>query len=89
MIFPDSIIKMLEPLISRRTWYRDYYLHSSHWRRFKKKAKKFYGNKCSRCYRSGEHVIIDVHHKTYERIWHERLEDVDLFCRDCHKLEHK
>ena len=90
MIFPDLVIKMLEPVLERRLWYRDYYLQSRHWARFRAKAKRYYGNKCARCFRYGINgVTIDVHHLSYERLWHERLEDVQLLCRECHKQKHK
>lgn len=88
MIFPDAVIIMLEPVMPRRVWYRDYYLQSKHWRSFKRRAKEHYGNKCARCFRHGSFVMLDVHHLTYARLWSERLEDVQLLCRDCHKLEH-
>ena len=89
MIFPDTVIRMLESALPRRVWYRDYYLRSKHWRNFKQRAKKHYGDKCVRCYRHSDNgVIIDVHHLTYERLWGERVEDVRLLCRACHKKEH-
>lgn len=30
-------------------------------------------------------VPVDLHHKTYERLWGERDDDVEPICRDCHK----
>jgi len=89
MIFPDAVIKMLQNVLDRRVWYRSYYLQSNHWRHFKKRAKKHYGNKCARCFRYGINgVVIDVHHLFYGNLWHEKLEDVQLLCRDCHKRQH-
>jgi 5-methylcytosine-specific restriction endonuclease McrA len=89
MIFPDIVIRLLEKSLPRQVWYRDYYLQSKHWQRFRAKAKRHYGNRCARCYRVGlPGVVLDVHHHTYSRLWAERLEDVQILCRECHNTKH-
>jgi hypothetical protein len=86
MIFPDIIIRLLEKSLPRRVFYRDYYLHSRHWKKTAAKARKNAGNKCERCYRMG--VPLDVHHLSYDRLWHEKPSDLQALCRSCHNTKH-
>ena len=60
------------------------YLKSEHWLNFRLVVLSFWGNRCSVCNKGG--CVLDVHHRTYERLWNERLEDVVVLCRDCHDL---
>lgn len=63
-------------------WYQEY-LNSPKWQTIRDKMHNKYV-KC-RC-GSSEHLI--VHHKTYERVGHERLRDLELLCGLCHRLAH-
>lgn len=61
------------------------YLRSSHWQRQRKKAFAYWGDKCFVCgYRKG----LQVHHLTYERLGHERMEDLRVLCERHHEWEH-
>jgi len=31
---------------------------------------------------------LHVHHRTYERVFHETLDDLCVLCEDCHELFH-
>lgn len=62
----------------------DAYLRSEQWRT---KADAVIERDDGRCQRYGDSAR-EVHHRTYERIFHERLEDLEAVCADRHKLEH-
>ena len=64
------------------------YLNSLHWKKFRKKVmKKNRKNLCCSTCGSKEH--LNVHHKNYKRVGNEKLEDVVLFCADCHHRSHE
>ena len=59
------------------------YLNSKEWqakRLFAIKAAKY---KCQRC---GATDKLEVHHKDYECLYHERLKDVEVLCPKCHPV---
>jgi hypothetical protein len=64
----------------------DLYLSSSHWRSLAARVKTARGNRCERC---GETERLDAHHLTYDRIGHERDEDLMVLCRECHFSLHE
>jgi hypothetical protein len=64
----------------------DLYLSSSHWRSLAARIKTARGNRCERC---GETERLDAHHLTYDRIGHERDEDLMVLCRECHFSLHE
>lgn len=59
------------------------YLASREWGILREQVRERSGGKCERCKR-GDHQ--DTHHLTYERIGHERLEDLLGVCRQCHEF---
>ncbi len=61
------------------------YLLSCKWRKIRTKIIKE-RKSCERC---GSKIILQLHHKTYENIFNEKDEDLELLCRKCHKLEHE
>jgi len=62
------------------------YLNSPEWKEKSKLIKERDNYTCQKCYSTNKE--LNVHHKTYERIFHELLEDLTTLCRDCHKNEH-
>lgn len=71
---------------TRSQEYNDY-LKSSHWQSVRKLALTEYNNKCSMCGRTDH---LQVHHKHYKTFGHEKTEDVQVVCKDCHeKVLHK
>lgn len=66
--------------------YREY-LASAHWADVR---RRFWASKlpkhCSGCQST---VGLVLHHRTYKRIGTERLTDLILVCRDCHRDIHK
>lgn len=81
-------------------FYEDY-LRSDHWQRIRHMALE---RAVGRCQNSGCHYRLlsreelaecpprgyglDVHHLTYDRLGHERLDDVLVLCRRCHGAAH-
>jgi 5-methylcytosine-specific restriction endonuclease McrA len=64
--------------------YREY-LASDAWDQIRRKVWNRARNRCERC---KERPVSDVHHLTYERIGHERMEDLIALCRPCHEAAH-
>lgn len=64
--------------------YREY-LISKKWASLKRAVHFFYEDECFIC-RSRKD--LHVHHKTYERLFHEDLDDLVLVCSDCHQKIH-
>jgi|APGre2960657404_1045060.scaffolds.fasta_scaffold07124_1 5-methylcytosine-specific restriction endonuclease McrA len=70
---------------TERVSYREY-LSSKRWRAKRRKALDHYGCVCSRC---GSDELLQVHHKTYKRLGHELMSDLEILCRNCHMAEHQ
>lgn len=70
----------------RRVDYYEY-IQSRSWKRKADAAKEAAGHRCRVCNRGEEDgVTLDAHHRTYERLGHERPDDITVLCRDCHEL---
>lgn len=67
----------------RQNYYE--YIQSPAWKRKADNAKRAAGYRCQVCNR-GDGVQLDAHHRTYERLGHERPEDITVLCHDCHEL---
>ncbi len=82
-----SYIKKLEKKNKANAYKEKYreYLLSPEWRNKRKEVLIDRNNKCERC---GSNNRLEVHHKTYERIFNEDLSDLELLCKPCHKKEH-
>jgi HNH endonuclease len=64
------------------------YLKSSAWRQKRHWARLKARGKCQRC---GELLVekeVHTHHLTYERVGHERPEDLQVICKACHEFIH-
>lgn len=42
------------------------------------------GFRCRLCDAANDMAQLEVHHRTYERFCHERVEDLTTLCRECH-----
>lgn len=62
------------------------YIQSDEWRATATAAKEAAGWRCQVCNRPSTAVTLDAHHRTYERLGHERPDDITVLCRDCHEL---
>jgi hypothetical protein len=61
------------------------YLRSEAWSAKRQAAIRRAGGRCQLCNRSGP---LEVHHRTYERLGHERDDDLIVLCRSCHQAFH-
>ncbi len=61
------------------------YLKTGHWQSVRRDAKKRAGNKCQLC---SSRIRLEVHHNSYEHLWHEGPQDVVVLCRRCHAKHH-
>lgn len=68
--------------ISQR--YQDY-LYSQKWQDKRSEALERDGFTCQKCRKAR---ATQVHHKTYKRMYRERLSDLMSVCDDCHKRIH-
>jgi hypothetical protein len=71
--------------ISERVNYYEY-IKSQAWREKAEEAKARAGNRCEVCNKSRAEVQLDAHHRTYDRLGNEPLEDITVLCRDCHQI---
>lgn len=75
------------PSPTSRGWWARYtkHLRSAEWAASRDRVLLRAGFKCERgCGRDARHV----HHKTYERLGHEALDDLEALCLECHQAEH-
>lgn len=63
------------------------YLRSAHWRslRYRYRNSPSTPNECYIC---GNDKNLELHHRTYVRLGHERFSDLVLLCRPCHQDTH-
>jgi 5-methylcytosine-specific restriction endonuclease McrA len=61
------------------------YLNSDEWKTKRRKVLQRAGYRCQRCKKA---QATQVHHKTYKRIFRERLSDLQAVCGPCHMKIH-
>ena len=62
------------------------YIKSPEWKKRSEEAKKRAGQRCQICNRPrGHRIVLDAHHRTYERFGNELPEDITVLCRECHE----
>lgn len=61
------------------------YLRTEHWRVTRMAALDRAEHQCQLCSNTES---LQVHHRTYERLWGERPSDLIALCRDCHARFH-
>lgn len=61
------------------------YLRSEKWQKIRKSVFSARGKKCEICSKS---KWLHIHHLTYERIFNELPEDLQILCRTCHEKAH-
>ena len=61
------------------------YLKSNKWKRLRARAIKRAKNKCQLCF---DDKNLQVHHRTYQRLFNESLVDLTVLCERCHKHFH-
>lgn len=88
-----AIVWLLQFILPRRYWYRNFYLRSKHWRAIRRKKLESVGYRCEKSgipmySGTNQFTMLDVHHLTYDRLFRERLEDLQVLTRNAHMLEH-
>ena len=76
-----------EHLHKLRTMPYEEYLQTWHWKLKREEKLRAVDNRCQLC-NSGS-GILEVHHRTYERLGEELNEDLTVLCRLCHKSFHE
>lgn len=66
--------------------YREY-LESPEWKRLRELAIERADGRCQLC--NVTPPTFHVHHRTYERLGHERVEDLTALCPRCHRRYHR
>lgn len=64
------------------------YIASSKWKRSsaRKAELRSAGYRCRGCYAPADRgCALELHHRTYERLGHERPGDLTALCRECHR----
>ena len=85
----EAFLLGLVATATRRVDYYEY-IKSPAWKAKADAAKKAAGYRCQVCnHGKDEGAVLDAHHRTYERLGHERPEDITVLCRDCHALYEK
>ncbi len=62
------------------------YLQSESWKFLTKRKRVEAGYKCQLC--NSNKAKLNVHHRTYDNIYHEKLDDLIVLCENCHKKFH-
>lgn len=61
------------------------YINSDAWQERRKERLEFAESRCELCNRSSD---LEVHHRTYERLGDENLNDLIVICKTCHHQFH-
>jgi 5-methylcytosine-specific restriction endonuclease McrA len=79
-----------EEIRSDRDEYHDYksYINSHEWNIKAYAAKTLTYFKCQRCGKRGYPGSLDAHHRHYDTLFNERIEDIEVLCRRCHATHH-
>jgi 5-methylcytosine-specific restriction endonuclease McrA len=88
-IYPPRIAPPMSPPIIEATP-TDYaaYLQTEHWQGQREAALDRAHHACQVCNTASRVGRLHVHHRTYERLWHERPDDLTVLCDGCHTLFH-
>lgn len=64
------------------------YMRSQQWKRKRQEAIDHHGNWCNRC-GAEPPTPLQVHHITYDRLFQELMDDLEVLCGGCHRNEHE
>jgi 5-methylcytosine-specific restriction endonuclease McrA len=66
------------------SWHKTYNarIKSAQWKNMKRDLIRMRGQKCEKC---GSCTMLELHHKTYERLGKELTSDLELLCFSCHR----
>jgi 5-methylcytosine-specific restriction endonuclease McrA len=78
---PRRTLSTVEKLLADKAAYTK----TVKWKNKRKAKLDQVGRRCERC--GSVTGRMDVHHKTYDRLGNERLEDLIVLCTRCHEIE--
>lgn len=61
------------------------YIGSDEWKELSNRLKEKY-KQCNQC---GSEKLLEAHHITYENLYNEKDEDIEILCHDCHIQTHQ
>lgn len=85
---PGTATSFHPDLIARQKTYKERYyeyLQSPEWDFLRKAKLREADHRCQLCNAS---KTLHVHHRTYDNVFHERLQDLIALCEDCHEKFH-
>jgi 5-methylcytosine-specific restriction endonuclease McrA len=62
-------------------------MRSPEWHRKRQQRLKLDHNTCQKCGATSKEYRLEVHHLNYDRLFHERMEDLQTLCILCHPIE--
>src|SRR6266581_4708000 len=78
---PQRTLSAVEKLLADKAAY----MKTAKWKKKRKAKLDQAGRRCEQC--GSVTGGMDVHHKTYDRLGNERLEDLVVLCVRCHEIE--
>ena len=89
MLFVVNIINRFRFKGHKKNSRREYqkYLSSNHWHNKRREVLDYYGKQCVLCGCKDENQLI-IHHRRYDNLGHEPMEDLVPLCRSCHSRYH-
>lgn len=64
------------------------YIKSEEWYNLKLDLLNIRGRRCEKCGKKKQAPSLHIHHLTYERLFNERAEDLQILCAICHMKTH-
>jgi 5-methylcytosine-specific restriction endonuclease McrA len=83
-LLPSKVIFKKITETQKQRYYK--YLKSNQWREKRRTALEFYGNRCGLC---GSRYDLEIHHRDYDNIFKEKIEDLMILCETCHAKHHR
>lgn len=66
------------------------YLRTQHWQKLRFEVLKRSGGECEQCgYRPTRRGQLQIHHKTYNHVGNESIDDLIALCPRCHMQIHQ
>jgi 5-methylcytosine-specific restriction endonuclease McrA len=79
----NTLIQELKKLPVKTSYIE--YLESANWKKLREKVLERDGHRCAKC---GKPDRLQAHHRTYDRVREENLDDLITLCRTCHAAVH-
>lgn len=64
------------------------YLKTKHWRQLREKVYETYNHECAKCHDIIPLHYANVHHRKYKNLGKENMQDLILYCTNCHAKIH-